>query len=188
MKKITILLAIISLLYACGNKSNHPRVADLDSLLYVLDTTNMLFKRIHPDSLQRKNKKYWDMLEIIRKEARDSITPEEMKLIGRFSHMKKPFRNYINRKEQLQEEIRYTQKQLSSLKGNIATGRITKDSIEHFFLIEKNAASSLIKDLHQVSRRAIKQMQEFDSLYPQMITLSKTLHERKIEQLDRECN
>lgn len=161
-------LFIVVLLSSCGGGGHKKKIAKIDSLLTAVDKSTELLNSVNFDTMTHINNVYKQANLEISRVTLVRPTAEQMLLFEVFGQCKKPFRLYLESKENFIKELDYTKLQLESLKESIGKNEIPKDSIDTYILMEEAAAIDITMEVNDVVERMIQQKASFDTLYPKV--------------------
>ncbi|MEI7594782.1 MAG: hypothetical protein WCK02_03465 [Bacteroidota bacterium] len=182
---ISIVLTIGIFSFTSCKKGHPKKVATIDSLLIRIDSSTTEFNKINRDSINAKNTFFKNSLPTIAIFLEKPVEPDELNMLQRWGQNKKPFRNFLEKKDQFDTELEFSKKQLESLKQSLKTNEIPKDSIDIYLNQETIAAKHIISETIIAITMVNKQVKEFDTLKPLVNKFIEKYTQIKIKNLNK---
>jgi hypothetical protein len=170
MRYITCLLSslLVSILMSCGPKGNEAHIAQLDSLLVLVDTCQLRFERIQKDvpvdSLFDLTTNQMDLVTEIYTDSTD----QEFWVVTMSDYYAahKVIKRIKNRRESLNEEIGICRKQIEDLKHDERKGLVPQEKSIEYFERELMAVQALQENVNLLYESAYSAEIAIDTLTP----------------------
>lgn len=170
MKKLLIIILISTVAFmGCGGKKHPKMMAKIDSLYSVIDSIEKKLSSVDTIEVKKVFEEYSENIGMIKENFKDKKEDSVWKVITNYGIIRKPLKNFIKDYPGLYKEIKYSRKQLDSLKADIEKGIIDGSKVKEF----TNSEADAIKSLRQVVDISVNgakgKLKLFDSLNPKVI-------------------
>lgn len=175
MKKLgfvfSMCLAIMLAAPSCVKTNFKTEIQLTDSLLMEVNKHKATMDAIDlemVDTLSDKTKKILNKLHEYY-DSRDLALPLEDGIVfGNFKAVKKGFRNFDKRFENIQKEIAYSQKQLNAFKFDLEQGALAKELASQYLAEEKQAVDILGKEVLSLTEGVNFASERYKQMLPEM--------------------
>jgi DNA polymerase I-like protein with 3'-5' exonuclease and polymerase domains len=169
MKKIFILWMILPLAFTSCKSGKHAKeVATIDSLYTVIDSVERSLQSIDTAGVKKAVKEYSENIGKIKENFADEDRKDEdlWKTITTYGVVKKPLKTFVKEYPGFYREIRFSRKQLDSLKYDIRNGNIADTNIIKYTKDEANAVNDLRMQVMSSVKITAANFKLCDSLEP----------------------
>ena len=183
MKKIIFLLIVLPLVfYSCNHKTHPKKVARIDSLFKVVDSVEKKLGEVDTINIKKVYKEYLDNLGLISMYFNNKKDDSTWSTITAYGVINSPLKSFVKVYSSLYKEIKYSRKQLDSLKYDIENDNLEKEKIDSYTNNECNAVNTLKMQSFSEANGAIINLRLFDSLNPKVIRVIERL--KKVSKLN----
>jgi len=154
--KIRIVLIFASLaFFSCKPNPYKEEVKELDQLISEVEKSSTKLVKIDTTGLAQKWKEYKENVNTITgvyKEEKDTIGKELAMILSDYRQLKKPYSEYKNAYSSTMEELKFTKKQLVTLKHDLENNILEQPVAAKMMQSEKMAARKIIEQVEQLAR------------------------------------
>jgi len=179
MKKLIFLFLIVPLVFISCNHKTHPKkIARIDSLLKVVDSIEKNLSKIDTINVKKVYEEYQDNLGMISAYFKEKKEDSTWSTITAYGVINSPLKKFVKDYSSLYHDIKYSRKQLDSLKYDIEHDNLEKEKVDTYTNNECTAVNALKMQSFSDVKGAIIELRLFDSLSPKI--------DRVIEKLKKE--
>lgn len=169
MRHLVVLSVVMFvLLFGCNTKHYEKEVAQVDSLLHVMQNANEQLMTLDGKKIADYHDKSEQLLQYIDQNYKDTMELETAVLISDYSYIKKVLGKYDKQKEEYGKLMAFNTKQLNALKEDLKHGVLKEDSIPIFMETETKAVDGLNKTVLATVEKVENQLIKYDSLHPRV--------------------
>jgi Skp family chaperone for outer membrane proteins len=179
MKKALFFLMILPLGFmACKSNKHAKEIATIDSLYTVIDSIQKTLSTIDTVKIRKVVKEYTASISQIKENFKDENRKDEdlWKTITTYGIVKKPLRNFNRDFPAYYREIKFSRKQLDSLRADLKDGNIEEEKAPKYTKDEALAVNELKQKIESTVKVTQENLKLFDSLTPHV---SKIIEELK---------
>lgn len=178
MNRITAFVVIIfGLIAGCNTKHYDKEVAEVDSLLTVMQNANTKLMSVDSAKVERYFANSEHLLDYLDANYKDTMELETAVLVSEYAYIKKVLGKYGKQKKEYLELMTFNNKQLAALKADLEHGVSPEDSVPIYLETEAKAVDGLNKSIHAIVENVEIQFVKYDSLHPQVQEMVNALKE-----------
>lgn len=137
MKKffLTVVSAVffgLLIFSSCTSTEYAEEIKKIDSLLIVLDDSEVLLNKIDTNEITEHFEIYLNNLERIRDHFTDRDDEEAWSIYTRYGLLRKPLRDYRKNYHEYMGEVRYARQQLAALRDNLQRNALEPEQVEEY--------------------------------------------------------
>ncbi len=137
MKKFFLMVVTAAILWpllfsSCTSTKYLDEVNKIDSLLIVLDESEVLLNKADTNEIAEHFEIYLNNLDRIRDHFTDRDDEEAWSIYTRYGLLRKPLRDYKKNYHEFMGEIRYARQQLHALKDNLRRNTFEPEQVEEY--------------------------------------------------------
>ncbi len=164
IKRAATVILFLSILISCSvSEEQQHFIEKIDSLETVFDSISNQYMLL--DTVKLFNS--YDLINanLLRLSNIDTVLSDTIKI---YAFMQKSFKKFVAEHHAISEEIVYSKNQLLTLKNDIINDNMTDESMEMYYLEEKEAIDNLMHKIRFNVQSIEYQLQSFDHLNEKM--------------------
>lgn len=166
-----LLFAILTISISCKNTKNHPQLATIDSLNLVIDTIEKTINTVDSAEVTKTYVEYQKNIKQIKLYFNDQKEDSLWSTITAYGVIRKPLKEYKKNISEFFNNIKYSRKQLDSLRTDIKADNISEEKVKAYTKSEAEAVNSLNQQVKIIIPHTVEMMHLFDSLNPKVIII-----------------
>ena len=164
MRKIAFaysILAIIVVLSSCNSEVKKERIQKIDSLGSLLNHVNEVVAGVDEAKIQSRLAEMNQMGNWFLDNVEDTLDPVSGIILGDYLRCKKFYNKAVTRLSQVNKELEYSEKQLSTLRSDVGNGLYDDSEFLIHFNSEAESTSKLIEATDELERTYVSVNAQF---------------------------
>ncbi|NTW33933.1 MAG: hypothetical protein HGB12_15180 [Bacteroidetes bacterium] len=176
MKKLIFFALCSSVFFiSCNNIDHSKEIKKIDSLYTVIDSIEGKIIKADTAKIRTVFNEYLNNIGLIKENFNDKKDDSIWKVITTYGIIRKPIKDFLKKYPDYYDEIKFSRKQLDSLKTDLKNDKIPENKISEYTKTEADAVNSLMQQVTVSTDVVNARLQLFDSLNPKVINVIKKL-------------
>jgi len=176
MKNLIFLTLILLFFFiSCKNNNHSKEIKKIDSLYTVIDSIEKNLIKADTAKIKGVFKVYLHNIEQIKEKFNDKKEDSTWSVITTYGIIRKPLKDFLKKIPGFYDEIKFSKKQLDSLKTDIKNNNIPDNKISEYTKTEADAVNNLMQEVNISINLVNARLQLFDSLNPKVIKVIEKL-------------
>lgn len=176
MHKVIITSTLALFFIACRPNIDEAKLAKIDSLQAVLDSSQQLFNKVDSAKIMQYSKHYFENLDYVRYEYYDTVETEIAFYIDKYYGMRKAMNFMRKEYNKLKSELSISQSQLDLLSEDIDNGLVEDSQLDKYLELESNnvkQVKGLVNKIHDAYDYNIRLYEKMNPRVDSIITDNK---------------
>ncbi len=178
MKKIAFiytLLACVLAFTSCNTEVKKERIQKIDSLGSLLNHVNELVAQVDEAKIQTRLSEMNLVGNWFLDNVEDTLDPKTGLILGDYLRCKKFYGKASQRLSQVKTELEYSEKQLSTLRGDVNNGLYNDDEFLIHFKSEAESAAKLMEATEELDRTYVSVNAQYAKTKAPVLTLKDSI-------------
>lgn len=171
MKNVLIFLSISLFMMACQPGIDEAKVAKIDSLQTVLDSSQQKISTIDSSKMMDYTRNYFENIDYIKTKFNDTIDTETAFYLDKYYGMRKTMKLMRNEYSTYVEELKITQQQLKDLKFDAEEGLLEEPQFDKYLALESENVNIIKSMANQLQNAYEVSIPAFDEMTPTIDSL-----------------
>jgi hypothetical protein len=175
---LILALSVILFFVECKNNKYQKEIAKIDSLKTVLNKVEKKLTEIDTNVVHEKYKKYKENMNVISVNYSYNKKDLGWNTICQYGKIEKPLRDFSSEQGDIKKELKFSRKQLDSLKFDIQNGNIEKKEMSEFIESESDAVAEIVQTIKITNENTKTELNRFDTLNPKIEIIIKKIKKK----------
>lgn len=168
MHKIIVISTLALFFIACRPNIDEAKLAKIDSLQNVLDSSQQLFNKVDSVKIMKYSNHYFENLDYVRNEYYDTVETEIAFYIDKYYGMRKAMKLMRKNYNKAKSELIISQNQLSLLTQDIDNGLVEESQLDKYLELESNNVNQVKGVVNKIYEAYDYNIQLYEEMNPRV--------------------
>lgn len=168
MHKIIVISTLALFFIACRPNIDEAKLAKIDSLQNVLDSSQQLFNKVDSVKIMKYSNHYFENLDYVRNEYYDTVETEIAFYIDKYYGMRKAMKLMRKNYSKAKSELIISQNQLNLLTQDIDNGLVEESQLDKYLELESNNVNQVKGVINKIYEAYDYNIQLYEEMNPRV--------------------
>lgn len=168
MHKIIVISTLALFFIACRPNIDEAKLAKIDSLQNVLDSSQQLFNKVDSVKIMKYSNHYFENLDYVRNEYYDTVETEIAFYIDKYYGMRKAMKLMRKNYNKAKSELIISQNQLNLLTQDIDNGLVEESQLDKYLELESNNVNQVKGVINKIYEAYDYNIQLYEEMNPRV--------------------